>query len=109
MDPTTVFCPNGHCHARGQTGQGNISIHLQKEQRFICHECHKTFSARKGTVFYRLRTSAETVVLVVTLLAHGWTMHALWSFHVPLSRWTSPTRRGRPSLALQHLIARWCS
>jgi hypothetical protein len=49
------------------------------------------------------------VVLVVTLLAHGWTMHALWSFHVPLSRWTSPTRRGRPSRALQHLIARWCS
>jgi transposase-like protein len=71
MDPTTVFCPNTHCHARGQTGQGNIGIHSQKEQRFICHACHKTFSARKGTVFYRLRTSAETVVLVVTLLAHG--------------------------------------
>jgi transposase-like protein len=66
-----VFCPNPHCHTRGQTGQGNIGIHSQKEQRFICHACRKTFSARKGTVFYRLRTSAETVVLVVTLLAHG--------------------------------------
>ena len=42
MDPTTVFCPNAHCHARGQTGMGNIGIHSQKEQRFICHECHKT-------------------------------------------------------------------
>ena len=52
MDPTTAFCPNEHCHARGQTGQGNIGIHSQQEQRFICHECHKTFSARKGTVFY---------------------------------------------------------
>src|SRR3989449_10537307 len=71
MDPTTVFCPNLACPARGQTGQGNIHIHSQKEQRFICHECHKTFSATTGTVFYRLRTSAETVVLVVTLLAHG--------------------------------------
>src|SRR5947207_5236728 len=71
MDPTTTFCPNEHCSARGQTGQGNIGIHSQKEQRFICHACHQTFSARKGTVFYRLRTSAETVVLVVTLLAHG--------------------------------------
>ena len=69
MDPTTAFCPNEHCHARGQTGQGNIGIHAQKEQRFICHACRKTFSPRKGTVFYRLRTSAETVVLVVTLLA----------------------------------------
>ncbi len=77
MDPTTVFCPNGHCHARGQTGMGNIGIHSRKEQRFICHACHKTFSARKGTVFYRLRTSAETVVIVVTLLAHGCPLQAI--------------------------------
>jgi transposase-like protein len=77
MDPTTVFCPHGHCPARGQTGQGNIGIHSHKEQRFICHACHTTFSARKGTVFYRLRTSAETVVLVVTLLAHGCPLQAL--------------------------------
>jgi transposase-like protein len=77
MDPTTAFCPNEHCHARGQTGQGNMGIHSQKEQRFICHACHKTFSARTGTVFYRLRTSAETVVLVVTLLAHGCPLQAI--------------------------------
>ena len=77
MDPTTTFCPNRNCPARGQTGQGNIGIHSQKEQRFICHECHKTFSARKDTVFYRLRTSAETVVIIVTLLAHGCPVHAI--------------------------------
>jgi transposase-like protein len=77
MDPTTVFCPNPHCHARGQIGQGNIGIHSQKEQRCICHACCKTFSARTGTVFYRLRTSAETVVLVVTLLAHGGPVQAI--------------------------------
>ena len=77
MDPTTVFCPNEHCPARGHTGQGNIGIHSRKEQRFICHECDKTFSARRGTVFYRLRTSAETVVLVVTLLAHGCPVQAI--------------------------------
>src|ERR1700745_3248188 len=77
MDPTTTCCPNRNCPARGQTGQGNIGIHSQKEQRFICHECHKTFSARTGTVFYRLRTSAETVVIVVTLLAHGCPVQAI--------------------------------
>src|SRR5438046_3914785 len=77
MDPTTTFCPNRNCPARGQTGQGNIGIHSQKEQRFICHECHKTFSARKDTVFYRLRTSAETVVIIVTLLAHGCPLQAI--------------------------------
>jgi transposase-like protein len=77
MDPTTVFCPNGNCHARGQTGKGNIGIHSRKEQRFICHECHKSFSATKGTVFYRLRTAAETVVLIVTLLAYGCPVQAI--------------------------------
>jgi hypothetical protein len=77
MDPTTAFCPNWHCHARGQIGQGNIGIHARKEQRFICHECHKTFSATTGTVCYRLRTSAETVVIVVTLLAYGCPVQAI--------------------------------
>ena len=77
MDPTTTFCPNEHCPARGQTGQGNIGIHSRKEQRFICHECDKTFSATTGTVFYRLRTSAETVVIIVTLLAHGCPLQAI--------------------------------
>ena len=77
MDPTTTFCPNSNCPARGQIGQGNIGIHSQKEQRFICHECQKTFSATKGTAFYRLRTAAETVALVVTLLAHGCPVQAI--------------------------------
>src|SRR5882724_12960949 len=77
MDPTTTFCPNVACPARGQTGQGNIGIHSCKDKRFLCTECHKTFSATQGTAFYRLRTSAETVSLVVTLLAHGCPLQAL--------------------------------
>src|SRR5262244_3118090 len=77
MDPATTFCPNRNCPARGQTGQGNIGIHSQKEQRFICHECRKTFSATTGTALYRLRTAAETVRLVVTLLAHGCPVQAI--------------------------------
>src|SRR2546427_9735048 len=77
MDPTTTFCPNLACPARGQTGQGNIGIHSCKDKRFICTECHKTFSATKGTAFYRLRTSAETVSLVVTLLALGCPLQAI--------------------------------
>jgi transposase-like protein/IS1 family transposase len=71
MDPATTFCPHPACPARGQTGQGNIPIHSCKDKRFLGTECHKTFSATQGTAFYRLRTSAETVSLVVTLMAHG--------------------------------------
>ena len=61
MDPTTRFCPNPHCPARGQQ-VGHFGIHSQQDHRCICHVCHKTFSATTGTVWYRLRTSAETVV-----------------------------------------------
>jgi transposase-like protein/IS1 family transposase len=77
MAPTTTFCPNRACPARGQRGQGNIGIHSRKEQRFICKQCHKTFTATKGPVFSRLRTAAELVVIVVTLLAHGGPLQAL--------------------------------
>ena len=98
MDPTTVFCPNGNCHARGQTGKGNIGIHSRKAQRFICHECHKTFSATPGTVFYRLRTAAETVVLIVTLLAHGCPVHAIGR---RLDSTSVPERIGGPVRAVR--------
>jgi transposase-like protein len=77
MDPATVFCPNLECPARGQTGEGTIRIHSRKDQRFLCTACHKTFSATKGTAFYRLRTAAQTVSLVVTLLAHGCPVQAI--------------------------------
>ena len=77
MAPTTTGCPQRHCPARGPTGQGHSGIHAQKAQRVICHACHKTFSARTGTVFSRLRTSAETVVLLVTVLAPGGPLQAL--------------------------------
>jgi len=77
MDPATTFCPNLACPARGQIGQGNIGIHSRQDQRFMCTECHKTFTATKGTAFYRLRTSAETVSLVVTLMAHGCPLQAI--------------------------------
>src|SRR3989440_7394570 len=106
MDPTTTFCPNRHCPARGQTGRGNIGVHAPKDQRFICHECHKTFSATTGTVFYRLRTAAETVRLVVTLLAHGCPVRALvaaFGFDErPIADWW--TRSGRQGQAVHESL-----
>jgi transposase-like protein len=77
MDPHTVFCPNRECPARGQLGEGNIGVHSQKERRYCCRVCGKTFVARTGTAFYRLRTAEETVALVITLLAHGCPLQAI--------------------------------
>jgi len=77
VDPQTVFCPNRTCPARGQVGKGNIGIHSRQERRYKCAECGKTFAARSGTTFYRLRTAEETVTLVMTLLAHGCPLQAI--------------------------------
>lgn len=71
MDPQTVFCPNLDCPARGRTGKGNIHVHSIKERRYVCDVCHKTFTATKGTVFYRLHSDTDQVTLVLALLAYG--------------------------------------
>mgnify|MGYP001029525323 FL=1 len=77
MDPQSVFCPNIDCPARGQVGKGNIRVHSRKERRYRCDVCYKTFSETKGTPLYRLRTTKETVVIVVTLLAYGCPVQAI--------------------------------
>jgi len=71
MDPHAQFCPNPDCRDRGRRGQGNIGIHSQKEQRYTCTTCTRTFGATRGTMHYRLRTPAEVVTQVLTLLSHG--------------------------------------
>jgi transposase-like protein len=77
MDPTQVFCPNETCPARGQGGKGNITVHSRKEARYRCTVCEKTFSARRGTMFYWKKTPVDSIVLVVTLLAHGCPVRAI--------------------------------
>jgi hypothetical protein len=54
-----------------------MRLHSWKDQRFLCTECHKTCSATHGTALYRLRPPAETVSVVVTLMAHGWPRPAI--------------------------------
>jgi len=107
MDPATVFCPNLECPARGQTGEGNIRLHSRKDKRFLCTACPKTFTATTGTAFYRLRTSAETVTLVVTLMAHGCPLQAIvvaFGFDErTVAAWCA--RAGRQGQAVQaHLV-----
>lgn len=77
MDPHTQFCPNSACPASGQVGQGNIIIHSQREQRYRCTVCRKTFSARRGTPFYRQQHPVALITLVVTLVAHGCPLPAI--------------------------------
>jgi len=71
MDPHATFCPNLDCPARGQVGQGNITSHSYHPRRFRCTVCTHTFSARRGTPFYRRRTPETIMIQVTTLVAHG--------------------------------------
>jgi transposase-like protein len=77
MDPQSVFCPNSECPARGQLGKDNIRLHSRTEGRYRCRVCGRTFVARQGTPFYRLRTADATVTRVVTLLAYGCPLQAI--------------------------------
>jgi transposase-like protein len=77
MNPKNIFCPNIDCPARGQIGKGNISIHSQKEERYICHVCDQTFTSTKGTIFYRLRSDPKIVMQVIILLANGCPIQAI--------------------------------
>lgn len=71
MNLQPVFCPNRACRDKHQVGKGNIVAHSQKHQRCKCTSCGKTFSYRRGTPFYGLRTDVQIVTWVVGLVAWG--------------------------------------
>ena len=77
MNPKDIFCPNIECPTRGQIGKGNIGKHSQKDQRYKCAVCQETFTATKGTIFYRLRTEPKIVLQVITLQAYGCPIQAI--------------------------------
>jgi transposase-like protein len=58
-------------------GHGNIRIHSRREGRYRCEVCEVTFAATTGTLFYRLRTPPETVLLVLALLVNGCRLQAI--------------------------------
>jgi transposase-like protein len=77
--PTEGFaCPNPQCRYFGNTdarvhalvGDGK---HGQAEsiQTFRCQACRTTFSARRNTPLYRLKTPSQQVAVVLSALAEG--------------------------------------
>lgn len=77
MDPREQFCHNKGCRAYGRKGEGHVVIHSSSERRYQCKRCKKTFSATKGTAFYRIHKPHELVLMVLTLLAHGCPVQAI--------------------------------
>ncbi len=77
MNPREQFCHNSGCWAYGRPGEGHVVIHSQRERRYQCKRCDRTFAATKGTALYRAHRPHDLVVRVVTLLAHGCPVQAI--------------------------------
>jgi transposase-like protein len=71
-------CPNRKCpyfgitdaHIHALVGDGK---HGQAEriQTFRCQACHTTFTSRRNTPFYRLKTPSHQIAVVLSALAEG--------------------------------------
>jgi transposase-like protein/IS1 family transposase len=71
-------CPNPQCsycgitdaHVHALVGDGKHG-HAEQIQTFRCQACRTTFSARRNTPLYRLKTPSPQVAVVLTALAEG--------------------------------------
>jgi transposase-like protein len=52
-------------------------VHSQKEQRYRCKICGRTFAATRGTPLYRLHSPATLMLVVLTLLSYGCPLQAI--------------------------------
>lgn len=71
MNLQGIYCPYPECRDKGEVGNGNVVWFSRVRKRCKCRSCGRTFSYRRGTPFYGLRTSEQVVTQVVTLLAYG--------------------------------------
>jgi transposase-like protein len=76
MNPQAQFCPNKDCRARGRARAENSVIHSQKEKRYRCKTCGKTFSETTGSDVW-VKKDLALFVIVVTLLAYGCPVQAI--------------------------------
>jgi len=72
------FCPNKTCADYGKLQDKQSKQNIKKHghtasgvQRFQCRSCQQTFTATKGTIFYRRRTPPEAILEVLAFLAEG--------------------------------------
>jgi IS1 family transposase len=71
-------CPNRKCsyfgitdaHIHALVGDGKHG-HSERIQTFRCQACRTTFSARRDTPLYRLKTPSQQVAVVLSALAEG--------------------------------------
>ena len=78
IDTQGFACPNHQCpyfgitdaHIHALVGDGAHG-HAERIQTFRCQACHTTFTARRHTPLYRLKTPSHQVAMVLAALAEG--------------------------------------
>ena len=72
------FCPNSSCSNHDQCAEeGSLGIIIKHgktrsgRQRFRCKACGSSFTASKGTLFYRKRSPEETILDALSQIAEG--------------------------------------
>ena len=76
MDDLHKFCcPNKSCPQHGVRGEGNIHVRTcygpDDTRLLYCLVCKKTFSERRGTVFFDSRLPEATVVSILEHVVEG--------------------------------------
>jgi len=75
VDTHNRYCPNKQCPYYGWVGRGNIRANGHPNggpwRQLQCTVCGKFFMETHGTIFYRHRVPAETILLVLKALAEG--------------------------------------
>ena len=67
----TQYCDNIGCSCYQVVGGSNLKIKSQKTGQMYCNVCKNSFSVRKGTMFFGLRTPLDKIINVLSLLAGG--------------------------------------
>jgi IS1 family transposase/transposase-like protein len=78
IDTQGFACPNRDCpyfgstdpHIHALVGDGKHG-HAEQIQTFRCQACRTTFTARRHTPLYRLKTPSQQVAIVLAALAEG--------------------------------------
>jgi transposase-like protein len=69
-----TFCPNEECPHYAKVDEGNLikfGRSRQGVQRYRCKGCGTTFTATRGTLFYRKHTPLKDILETLALLAEG--------------------------------------
>jgi transposase-like protein len=76
IDTSMFFCPYDECSNYGKVGVDNQIIASgcygkHQTQLLKCKVCRRTFSARRGTPLFELKTDEKTFYDVIACLAEG--------------------------------------